>query len=140
MPNHRPLHRAIGVQTTADRRRAYFRLRGSTAKRGYDWRWKKLRAAYLAQHPLCECGCGHAATVVDHKRAHGGDPALLYDWDNLQALTKPCHDRKTAARDGGFGNPVKPAGPVTYTVQSGANVWPRLGDVWPDRENLIVKK
>jgi hypothetical protein len=31
---------------------------------------------------------------------------LLYDWNNLQAMTKVCHDRKTAARDGGFENPA----------------------------------
>ena len=62
---------------------------------------------YLDQHPLCECGCGYAATVVDHRRPHDGDLGLLYDWDNLQAMTKPCHDRKTAALDGGFGNPIR---------------------------------
>ena len=52
-------------------------------------------------------GCGRPATVVDHRTPHNGDEALLYDWDNLQAMTKACHDRKTAARDGGFGNPVR---------------------------------
>ena len=114
----------MGVQTAADRRRAAARASGSA--RGYDWRWKKLRDAFLAQNPLCVCGCGRPASVVDHKRAHGGDPALLYDWNNLQAMTKPCHDRKTAARDGGFGNPVK----------LGAT----LGDVWPDRQNLGGKR
>lgn len=31
----------------------------------------------------------------------------MYDWDNLQAMTKPCHDRKTARYDGGFGHPVR---------------------------------
>lgn len=125
----------MGVQTAAERRRAYFAARSSTSARGYDWRWKKLRAAFLAQNPLCCCGCGRAATVVDHKRAHGGDPALLYDWNNLQAMTKPCHDAKTVRQDGGFGHPAKPAGPVTYTVASGADVWPRLGDVWPARKS-----
>jgi hypothetical protein len=31
------------------------------------------------------------------------DRLLLYDWD----MTKLWHDRKTAARDGRFGNPVR---------------------------------
>ena len=62
--------------------------------------------AYLAQNPLCECGCMRPATVVDHKRPHNGNRALMFDWDNLQAMTKPCHDRTTAALEGGFGNPV----------------------------------
>jgi 5-methylcytosine-specific restriction protein A len=127
MPNRRPLHRANGMQTAADRRRAYFRLRpGRTIARGYDWHWKQLRKAYLAQHELCECGCGYIAAVVDHKIPHNGDAALFRDWNNLQALAKPCHDKKTAARDGGFGNPIKPTGPVIYTVENGADVWPRL--------------
>ena len=30
----------------------------------------------------------------------------MYAWGNLKAMTKPCHDAKTAARDGGFGNPI----------------------------------
>jgi len=73
---------------------------------GFAWR-------NLARNPLCQCeendgaGCGRAAVVVDHRVPHNGDPVLLYNWDNLQAMTKACHDRKTAARNGGFGNPVR---------------------------------
>jgi 5-methylcytosine-specific restriction enzyme A len=102
MANRRPQHRSLGVGSYADRR-----LARPSPSRVYGWRWQKLRLAYLAQHPLCECEerCGHPATVVDHKTPHNGDAALLYDWSNLQAMTKRCHDRKTAAHDGGFGNP-----------------------------------
>jgi len=102
MPTRPPVHRAPGWQSEADRRAAYDRAK----PRHYDTRrWRDhLRAAYLATHPLCECGCGHVATVVDHRTPHGGDDALLYAWDNLQAMTKACHDRKTATHDGGFGN------------------------------------
>jgi 5-methylcytosine-specific restriction enzyme A len=77
----------------------------------YGRRWQRL--AYLARNPLCQCdendgaGCGRTATVVDHRTPHNGDLALLYAWDNLQSMTKACHDRKTAARDGGFGNPIR---------------------------------
>jgi 5-methylcytosine-specific restriction protein A len=56
---------------------------------------------------LCECGCGYAASVVDHRQPHNGNDRLMYAWDNLQAMTKQCHDRKTAAHDGGFGNPLR---------------------------------
>jgi 5-methylcytosine-specific restriction enzyme A len=112
MPSRRPVHRAPGVHDATPHRAAYEAARPSPS-RIYGRRWQRLRQAYLAQHPLCECdandgaGCGYAATVVDHRRPHNGDIGLLYDWDNLQAMTKPCHDRKTAARDGGFGNPLK---------------------------------
>lgn len=106
MPFSPPVHHPIGSQTEAARRRAYDAGRGSRTAT-YGRRWQKLRAAYLALHPLCECGCGYAATVVDHKRPHMGDPALMYSWDNLSAMTKACHDRKTASADGGFGNPIR---------------------------------
>jgi 5-methylcytosine-specific restriction protein A len=100
------VHHPIGVETWADRRAASSAGQPSPS-RVYGRRWQKLRAAYLATHPLCECGCGYAATVVDHRKPHRGDAALMYAWTNLEAMTKPCHDRKTAARDGGFGNPVR---------------------------------
>ena len=98
--------------TPVERRAAYDAARASPS-RTYGRRWQRLRLAYLARNPLCQCdenegaGCGRAATVVDHRTPHNGDPALLYDWDNLRSMTKACHDRKTAARDGGFGNPVR---------------------------------
>ena len=45
--------------------------------------------------------------AVDHRIPRNGDPVLLYDWDTLQSMTQACHDLKTAARDGGFGSPVR---------------------------------
>jgi len=30
---------------------------------------------------------------------------LFWDRNNWQSMAKACHDRKTAAEDGGFGNP-----------------------------------
>jgi 5-methylcytosine-specific restriction protein A len=98
MPHRPAVHRPAGYQDRDARRAAY----GSTT-RLYNLRlWRRIRIAYLAQHPLCECGCGYAATVVDHKIPHQGDRELMFDWDNLQAMTKPCHDRKTATQDSGF--------------------------------------
>jgi 5-methylcytosine-specific restriction protein A len=83
--------------------------RGSAASRGYGHRWRKLRKMFLRSHPLCadpfgvhaERGELVAATEVDHivSRARGGTDA----WDNLQALCKPCHSRKTAQEDRRWG-------------------------------------
>ena len=103
MPNAPPKHQPIGVQTWRERKAAYVTSRPSPS-RIYGRRWQKLRAVYLASHPLCECGCLRPAAVVHHRKAHHGDTALLLDWDNLQALTKQCHDKITAASGGGFGN------------------------------------
>jgi len=101
----------------------YEQARGSAASRGYDSRWRKARLSYLAKHPLCECEECHgvrivAASVVDHVVPHrlsealaGGDErqiaaarARFWDSNNWMAMAKPCHDRKTAREDGGFGN------------------------------------
>ena len=77
-------------------------------QRGYNSEWRRARALFLADHPICEeCkreGKASAATVVDHIVPHKGNKALFWDESNWQALCKHCHDVKTAKEDGGFGN------------------------------------
>lgn len=81
--------------------------RGTSTQRGYDSRWTKARRTFLSSHPLCRrCegdGTITAASVVDHIRPHKGDQALFWDTTNWQPLCAPCHNRKTATEDGGFG-------------------------------------
>ena len=81
--------------------------RESSSKRGYGRAWQKSRASYLSRHPLC-CHCEAdgmvvPATEVDHIVAHKGDQALFWDSKNWQPLCKPCHSKKTAREDGGYG-------------------------------------
>lgn len=68
-------------------------------------RWKRLRAAFIAEHPLCEeClaeGKTTSAEEVHHVRTfmeYAPDLAkmrlLAYDWDNLQALCDYHHNLK----------------------------------------------
>lgn len=68
----------------------------SSTARGYNYRWQRARATYLAAHPLCAmCSTDYApvpATVVDHIKPHGGDDALFWDINNWQPLCKHCHD------------------------------------------------
>lgn len=77
-------------------------------QRGYNSAWRRARSSFLMEHPLCEeClrkGRTTPATVVDHIIPHKGNRDLFWDDENWQALCKPCHDRKTAKEDGGFGN------------------------------------
>jgi 5-methylcytosine-specific restriction protein A len=80
--------------------------RGSPAERGYGRNWRRIRGMYLRRHPWCEDPFGiHEdpvpATEVDHIipiRAGGTN-----QFENLQALCKSCHSRKTVREDGGFG-------------------------------------
>ena len=62
----------------------------------YGSRWRRARAAYLAEHPLCALceaqGRVVAATVVDHIVPHKGDAALFWDVANWQPLCKRHHD------------------------------------------------
>ena len=86
------------------------RDRLAPSRRGYNARWQCGRLAFLAAHPTCECpecvasGAPLMAEVVDHIKPHKGDQKLFWDKNNWQAMSKRCHDRKTAREDGGFGN------------------------------------
>ena len=92
-----------------ERDRAYDNQRGSTAQRGYGAKWQRLRVMILARDPLCGDPFGiHAehgeltpATEVDHIRSlRRGRRNTM---DNLQALCRECHSRKTALEDGRWG-------------------------------------
>lgn len=88
--------------------------RGSAASRGYGAKWRAYREKYLRAHPLCRVCQGKgfvvAATVVDHVEPHRGDHRLFWNPANHQPLCGPCHSAKTAAEDGGFGNPRRGGG------------------------------
>lgn len=104
MPWKPPVHRPVGWRDKAaqDRDYAVHRDRPSLALMR-SAAWRTARAAFLAEHPVC-AGCGAPATVVDHTVPHRGDPVLFWDRACWQPLCASCHGRKTAARDGGFGN------------------------------------
>jgi 5-methylcytosine-specific restriction protein A len=65
--------------------------------------WRALRKRQLQDQPLCErCrakGFLVAATVVNHRKPHKGDPALFSDPDNLQSACQPCHDGPIQAEE-----------------------------------------
>lgn len=84
--------------------------RESSTARGYGYKWQQARKMFLLAHPLCQCpDCLEGkvqlriATVVDHIIPHKGDMALFWDQNNWQSMSKPCHDKKTATEDGGWG-------------------------------------
>ncbi len=76
-----------------------------------------MRKAFLAANPLCVDPFGeHPETVtlavhVDHREAVSGpDDPRFFDMDELQGMCGPCHSRKTASEDGGFGNQKRGGG------------------------------
>ncbi len=89
------------AEAAARYREQHADARPSAAARGYDQHWRRIRAQFLRKHPVC-VDCGQPASEVDHNTslAQGG----TNEWSNLRARCKPCHSRKTATQDGGFGN------------------------------------
>ena len=73
--------------------------RDKVAHRKYDSRWRKIRASFLAKHPLCdrckERGVFVAAVDVHHilPLRQGG----THDENNLMALCHSCHSSVHAA-------------------------------------------
>ncbi len=60
-------------------------------------RWRKLRDAFLMEHPICErCGglatdCHHLSSPFDDGLTDIERIGRLLDASNLQALCKTCH-------------------------------------------------
>jgi 5-methylcytosine-specific restriction protein A len=80
--------------------------RGTARQRGYDTRWEKYRAKFLAANPFCalcqQRGKLTRATVVDHIEPHKGDHRLFWKRENHQGLCASCHDgaKKQLERSG----------------------------------------
>ena len=56
-------------------------------------RWTQLSRHYLDEHMFCE-RCSGFAELTHHRIPHNGDAELFYDWNNLEALCKVCHNRE----------------------------------------------
>lgn len=94
-PTHKPPRPACKVhgypEPSRQKRRALHT--GSKA-------WERLRLIVL-RRDLYECrACGGRGDQVDHVDGNDSNNALA----NLQTLCGPCHSRKTAMEQGGFGN------------------------------------
>ena len=70
--------------------------RGSSTRRGYDSRWRRISERYRRLTPYCELhlpGCQRVAVDVDHRipiRAGGRSV-----WSNAQSTCRSCHAIKT---------------------------------------------
>jgi 5-methylcytosine-specific restriction protein A len=106
---HKPGYMVRQPRALAEQAEREARQKGSdVAHRMYQTKqWKILRAQVLREQPYCVCGCGGKADTVDHIQNHDGNPLLFYDRQNLQAMTRACHNKKTNQYDGGFGRERK---------------------------------
>jgi len=72
----------------------------------YGRSWKKIRAAHLAAHPLCEA-CKQAGKLTPASEVHHIKPLSQGGTNaegNLMSLCKPCHSEITARDGGRWGN------------------------------------
>lgn len=80
--------------------------------------WWRARAIMRRDHPWCvfcaSKGLQVRMKMVDHKTPHRGNPALFFNFNNLQSLCLNCHNSVKAALErnrGGAdidGNPLNP--------------------------------
>lgn len=112
MPMRAPSLRACGcvvasgqrcqhmVARDRERKARFDAQRPSARQRGYDSKWDKARAEYLASHPRCVMpGCNAPAAVVDHRTPHRGDKKLFWSRSNWQALCTPCHSGRKQSQE-----------------------------------------
>ncbi len=92
-------------QKLADRQYEQYRRDPATRKR-YGRNWQRIRAQYIAAHPLCErClaeGKHTPVQEVHHKipLSKGG----TNDYSNLMSLCTSCHSAITAKEGGRWGS------------------------------------
>lgn len=67
--------------------------RASTAQRGYDAAWQRVRLQVLREQPWCKCG--QKAKDVDHLKPIATHPHLRLVRSNLIARCHACHSRRT---------------------------------------------
>jgi 5-methylcytosine-specific restriction endonuclease McrA len=77
---------------------------------GRSAKWREYSRAFLAEpgNQICVYCRTERATVVDHVRAHKGEPRLFWSRRNHAASCVRCNSQKAAATEGGFGNPARP--------------------------------
>lgn len=69
--------------------------RPNSNDRGYDAKWRQLRALFLKRNPKC-CFCsGTEMLNVDHIKSVAEFPELRLVWSNLRTLCHSCHSRRT---------------------------------------------
>lgn len=93
-PTYRPPHAAAAKAATQreyDRRRADTPALAAAARLRNSAAWQKLRAHFLAVHPICGACRRELARQVHHLEPVERRPDLALSWDNLAPVCTRCH-------------------------------------------------
>jgi len=67
--------------------------RAPAHRRGYNSTWRKVRAAKLRHHPLCE-ECERQGRTIEAAEVHHKDEnPMNNEPSNLESLCRSCHER-----------------------------------------------
>jgi 5-methylcytosine-specific restriction protein A len=101
MPNRPPVHRPPWSKprhiAERERKAQIDRHRPNASQRGYDGRWRALRATFIEAHPFCcVVDCHRATFDVDHIIEIRKRPDLRLVWSNLRPFCRSHHAQHTA--------------------------------------------
>lgn len=91
-------------QKTVDAHYNKYQRDPETNKR-YGGTWQRIRAWYIAEHPLCAV-CAKEGRITPAQEVHHIVPLRqggTHDPDNLMSLCTACHSRITATEGGRWG-------------------------------------
>ncbi len=74
-----------------DHQRTSWKGRGKTAERGYGAGWRKVRAAKLADNPLCQRCEERGRTTLATEVHHRDHDQFNRRPENLESVCTPCH-------------------------------------------------
>lgn len=95
-------------------RREVDAARGSAAARGYDRKWRRNSARFLAAHPVCR-DCGGRSEQADHwplsrRQLVAAGVEHPDAWERLVPRCTSCHSSRTAREHSGWGSSASLSG------------------------------
>lgn len=121
----------------------FSRFKGSSAQRGYDHTWRKLRLIVLSEEPLCQIclkrGIVKPSEQVDHIIPLEERPDLRLVRSNLQGVCAKCNREKARAQQlGQLSNTIIVFGPPCAGKNFYVDSRWKQGDLLIDYDAIMV--